>query len=194
MEAPQRISARQRKAKTPITRICQADIFQEVEIIENVSVKGDKLLVSKLAFPFVICLNQECDLEQDFSLRESGSDKARMLHCLVAPVFLFESFLAGENWGSTIFAQSPGMNRKGARNIIQNETPRYHYIKFPDTKLPELIIDFKHFFTVNFDYLYSIIDQRLCSMDDLFREQISHRFSFYLSRIGLPLHKDGEQL
>jgi hypothetical protein len=109
-----------------------------------------------------------------------------MLHCLVAPVFLFESFLAGDHWGNDIFDPSNGMNRKGARHIIQNQTPRYHYLKFPDAHLPELIIDFKHFFTVNVDYLYSILDQRLCSMDDLFREQISHRFSFYLSRIGLP--------
>lgn len=189
METPQKISAKQRLAQKPINRICQSDIFQDVEVIENVSVQGGKILITKLTFPFAICLNQECDLEQDFKLREDKSDKPRILHCLVAPVFLFEHFLSGNHWDK-IFAPSPGSKRKDTliRKIMDNEIPRYHYLKFPDIHFPELLVDFKHFFTVNFDYLYSILDKRLCSMDDLFREQISHRFSFYLSRIGLPEH------
>jgi hypothetical protein len=188
LEIPQKISARKRKETTPSSRICQADIFQDIEVIENVSVKSNKLFVYNLSFPFIICLNQECDLEQDYRLREEGSNKARMLHCLVAPVFLTESFFSGDHWSSDIFAQSDGIGRRAHKRYRDNEVPRYHNLKFPDPELPELIIDFKHFFTVNTDYLYSKVNQRMCSMDDLFREQISQRFSFYLSRIGLPEH------
>ena len=191
MATPQKISARQRRSEIQNDRICQADIFQDIEIIENISVDGDKISIQKLSFPFAICLNQECDLEQDFNSRVQKSTKPRILHCAVAPVFLFESYLAGSHWGE-IFDHSSGQRRKdtNVQKIINNENPRYHYLKFPEQTIPEMIIDFKHFFSVNTDYLYSVINNRYCCMDDLFREQISHRFSYYISRIGLPLHKE----
>ena len=71
---------------------------------------------------------------------------------------------------------------------MDNEIPRYHYLKFPDLDMPELIIDFKHFFTINKNVLYKQIKKRLCSLDDLFKEKINQRFSYYVSRIGLPEH------
>ena len=74
------------------------------------------------------------------------------------------------------------------RKIIDNEIPRYHYLKFPDSDMPELLIDFKHFFTINRNVLYNQLSNRLCSLDDLFREKINQRFSYYISRIGLPEH------
>ena len=34
--------------------------------------------------------------------------------------------------------------------LYTNEIPRFHYVKFPiDSEIPESIIDFKHYFTVN---------------------------------------------
>ena len=74
------------------------------------------------------------------------------------------------------------------RKVMDNEIPRFHYLKFPDNDIPELIIDFKHFFTVSRSVIYSQIYKRLCSLDDLFREKINQRFSYFISRIGLPEH------
>ena len=54
--------------------------------------------------------------------------------------------------------------------------------------MPELIIDFKHFFTINRNKLYDQLDKRLCSLDTLFKEKVNQRFSNYVSRIGLPEH------
>ena len=73
-------------------------------------------------------------------------------------------------------------------NIIQNEDKRYHYLNF-DKNVPitECVIDFKHYFTVNINYLDSVYkEQYICSIDSLYRELISQRFSNFLSRIGLP--------
>lgn len=70
---------------------------------------------------------------------------------------------------------------------MDNQNPRYHYLKFKEDDKPELIVDFKHFFTVNRDFLYKQLNKRLYSLDDLFRENLSLRFCNYVSRIGLPV-------
>ena len=75
---------------------------------------------------------------------------------------------------------------------MDNDTSRYHYLKFADNdkldgkQMPELIIDFKHYYTINKNVVYENIDKRLCPIDNLFREKISQRFSYFVSRVGLP--------
>ena len=179
-----KISARVPK-KAP-ERISQGDIFSNIEIIENLEVKGNKLIVNKIGFPFVVCLNQECDLQSDYI--ETKNRDRKLLHLAIAPAFNFEQFLSGSHWGD-IFDQGQGGKRKDTaiKAIMDNQTPRYHYLKFPEEDKPELIVDFKHFFTVNRDFLYKQLDKRLFSLDDLFRESLSQRFCNYVSRIGLPV-------
>jgi hypothetical protein len=168
-----------------LQRICQGDIFTNIEIIENINVIGSKIVLDKVIFPYIVCLNQECDLEQDFN--SVPTKDTRLLHLAIAPAFNFEDFLSGSHWGG-IFTVGSSCKRSDTKTkiIIDNEIPRYHYLKFPDTDMPELIVDFKHFFTINREFLYTKMENRLCSLDDLFREKISQRFSNFLSRIGLP--------
>lgn len=183
----EKISAK--KSKENLGRISQGDIFQDIEILEDVYVEKSIITVKKISFPYVVCLNQECDLETDFRNQNSLPDvsDSSLLHIAIAPAFLFEQYLDGTHWGG-IFSNNRPQKRKDTiiKKIMDNEIPRYHYLKFPDLDMPELIIDFKHFFTMNRSVFYSQIDRRLCSLDDLFREKINQRFSFYISRIGLP--------
>jgi hypothetical protein len=182
-----KISAR--KAKVNPSRVSQGDIFQDIEILESFTVEKSKILVDKIIFPFVVCLNQECDLEADHTNKESMLCDNNLLHIAIAPAFIFEQYLNGTHWGA-IFTTNDPQKRKSTtiKKIMDNEIPRYHYLKFPDFEMPELIIDFKHFFTINRNMLYSQIGNRLCSLDNLFKEKISQRFSYYISRIGLPEH------
>lgn len=179
-----KISARVPK-KTP-ERISQGDIFSNIEIIENIEVKESKLIINKISFPYVVCLNQECDLENDFF--ETQNRDRKLLHLAIAPAFNFEQFLSGTHWGG-IYSQNQGYKRKdtAAKAIMDNQNPRYHYLKFKEDDKPELIVDFKHFFTVNRDFLYKQLNKRLYSLDELFRENLSLRFCNYVSRIGLPV-------
>lgn len=179
-----KISAKKKSVVQP--RICQGDIFKNISVIENISVYGSKLQRDEINFPYVICLNQECDLVNDFNGKERNKDSS-LLHLAIAPAFLFDNFLSGSHWGEIFVGGTTG-KRKDTKisAIMDNEIPRYHYLKFPDADMPELIIDFKHFFTINRDVFYSKIDNRLCSLSDLFREKVSQRFSYFLSRIGLP--------
>jgi len=49
------------------------------------------------------------------------------------------------------------------------------------------VIDFKHYFSVNVCYLMGIKKEKfICKIYELYREDISHRFASFLSRIGLP--------
>lgn len=187
-----KISAR--KSLKTSERICQGDIFQDIEVIENMRLERSKIITQKIEFPFVVCLNQECDLESDYKGRSENLCDKNLLHVAIAPAFIFEQYLNGSQWGG-IFSGNLSCNRKDTKVkcIVANEVPRYHYLNFPELDMPELIIDFKHFFTVNRDSLYDQIDKRLCSLDDLFKEKINQRFSYYISRIGLPEHEQSEE-
>lgn len=167
----------------------QGDIFQDIEVIECININKSQVKIDRIIFPFVVCLNQECDLENDYNHRQNDLEKdGCLLHLAIAPAFIFDQYLTGTHWGG-IFVANKGQKRTDTiiNKIIDNEIPRYHYLKFSDSDMPELIIDFKHFFTINRFCLYEQFDKRICSIDDLFRENISQRFSNYIARIGLPL-------
>lgn len=172
--------------KTINSQIHQGDIFVNIRVIENIKEENKELIQENITFPLIICLNQECDLTQNYD----NPLKYQLLHLLIAPVFFFDSFLEGNHWGS-ILKQEARQKEKDTKVklIMKNEIPRFHYLEFPAaTSLPRLIIDFKHFFTINRDYLYGKVEtNRLCSLDNLFKEKISQRFASFISRIGLPV-------
>lgn len=176
------------KISPPDNQICQCDIFKDIQIIEDIQVADTQLHQKSIIFPYVICLNQECDLLTDSRNRLNvGTDiikDSALLHLAVAPVFVFELFKEGKHWGNIFNAQPLG--KKNLEKIEQNEISRYHYLKFAENAFPDMIIDFKHFFSINRNFLYKNISKRVYSFAPLYKEKISQRFSFYISRIGLP--------
>ena len=193
------ISAKKVSPKDLLPRITQGDIFKDVEIIESIEDNGNSLRIKKVTFPLVICLNQDCDLLSDWRDREREKNgepdvnkDCRLLHIIVAPLFNYELFKTGNHWNG-IFLQDKAYNSKLKSKFENNEIPRYHYLNFPaKDKEMEMIIDFKHFFTINTEQLYDKIGSRICSIDILFRERICQRFANFISRIGLPDPPDVE--
>lgn len=172
--------------------IHQGDIFKDIDIIENVVVSDNKVIVKKIHFPFVIILNQECDLTRDYEnfCHQVQSNNKSLIHIIVAPILNFESFLSGQQWGK-IFSSSEKIKRSATicKQIIDLESNRYHYLNFEgENDLPEFLIDFKHFFTINRNVIYKYLEDghRLCSIEDMFKDKINQRFASYISRIGLP--------
>ncbi len=171
-------------------RICQGDIFHDLEIVENVEETSAGARVHYLKFPLLICLNQDCDLSSDDIDKQSfnSNKNCRLLHLIVAPVFVFDSFKTGVHWGD-IFDVGEGFNptKTNGKKLMNNEDPRYHFLHFDESELyPDLVIDFKHFFTISTQYMYAHKDKRVCSLCELYREKVSQRFANYISRIGLP--------
>ncbi len=175
-------------------RIVQGDILSDVEYIESVSVNDGILEVKKIVFPLVLVLTQDCDLTWDYENRinETPSNQDKFLFsAIVVPLYNYEHFIFGKHLSDlhqTMVQISSNPNKTDNKNLKQNETPRYHYLEFPE-KIPIVasVIDFKHYFTVNIVNLTEHKKEHyVCTLGKLFRERVSQRFSNYLSRIGLP--------
>lgn len=176
--------------------IKQCDIFRDVEFLEYVKEEDAVIEVSKIVFPTAIVLTQACDLQQDFSARErinetgTGNQDKFLISAIVAPMYNFEDFRMGNHLEQLGFKMEDkgGRTKSVCGGIIKNENKRYHYLKFSDdVELVESVIDFKHYFTVTMNYLSNIYsDQYVCSVEPLYRELITQRFSNFLARIGLP--------
>lgn len=176
-----------------IDRIVQGDILSDVDLIEYVDIKNGQIKVSMIRFPLVIVLTQDCDLTWDYSSRssEKGNDDKLLFSVIVAPMYNYEHFINGEHLsdlGQTMQTISSKKEKTDNKFLRHNETPRYHYLEFDDTiPLVNSVIDFKHYFTVNVERLQEHKKSHyVCTVSELFREQISQRFANYLSRIGLP--------
>ncbi|WP_232514238.1 hypothetical protein [Burkholderia oklahomensis] len=171
-------------------RICQGDIFREVECIERIAEKNGVIEVHKILFPLIIVLTQDCDLEQDANNRKKDTQNTALLSVLVAPLYNAEHVFQGEHLSDLGLKMAQiTKGRTPGIDLMRNEKPRYHYVDFPDdVPLVPSIADFKHYFSVHVSYLESIRKTNfVCRLSDLFREDVSQRFSAYLGRIGLPL-------
>jgi hypothetical protein len=181
--------------KEQVERVCQGDIFSNVELIEYADINKDGIVeISKISFPYVVVLTQDCDLEQDFNSRlktERANEDKHILSVIVAPLYNIEHVYGGEHLSElnfrmqTISSKPSKSDNKFLRN---NQNPRYHFFEFPDDiQLVNSVADFKHYFTVNNNYLKSQKPANYVGkIAELYREQVSQRFASYLSRIGLP--------
>jgi hypothetical protein len=174
-----------------IDRIYQGDILRDVEFLESYAISENEINITKILFPLVIVLTQDCDLQQDATFRRSqrSTQDKYLISVLVAPMYNAEHFFKGEHLIDLgMNMQQINRNKTPGENIINNETPRYHFLSFPeDVPLPATIIDFKHYFSVNLSYLNSIKAKNcVCQVSELYREEVSQRFANFLSRIGLP--------
>ena len=177
-------------------RISQGDIYRDVEFIESVTEKDGVVEIRKITFPYVAVLTQDCDLAQDFSFRfeDLRSEDKLLLSVLVAPLYNEDHFFLGEHLSEInrkmqeIKKKKKGDLTTAAKNILDNNNPRYHYLKFSENvPIVPSIIDFKHYFSLNVEYLLDIRDTNfVCKISELYREDLSHRFAGFLSRIGLP--------
>lgn len=179
-------------SNTDPERICQGDIFRNIPFFEDFSVKEGMISVSLVEFPYVLVLTQDCDLLQEHNNlkknQESRLFDKKIISTLVAPLYNAEHFWAGEHVSELGYkARKINVNKTEGDKIKGNNDPRYHYLSFPtDVQLVDMIIDFKHYFSIPSSYLKDNIANRVCTIAELFREDISHRFAFFLSRIGLP--------
>lgn len=182
------------KIETQLTpRVSQGDIIKNVYCIENFQSDGKQFSISQIIFPLAIVLTQDCDLEQDHRFRnqndENRSQDKYLLSVLLAPIYNVEHIYTGEHMSSLGMVMTTiQKNRTPGTNLKNNETPRYHYLEFPaDTHIAPSVIDFKQYFSMSVVELTEHKKSNfLCKLGDLYREDVSQRYSSYLSRIGLP--------
>jgi hypothetical protein len=175
------------------SRIQQGDILRNVEYLESITEKAGNIEITKINFPLVIVLTQDCDLALDYKYRFKKKDGANhdkfLFSVLVAPLYNADHFFSGTHLELLNQNMQPITKKKSPGEfILKNDNPRYHFIEFPNNiPIVPSVIDFKHYFSVNVNYLKNKkkVDF-VCKVSELYREQITLRFSNFLSRIGLP--------
>ncbi len=176
-------------------RICQGDILRdfEFEVIEKSTDQSRSY--KRILLQYGVIVSQDCDLkygQQPSKPTASGS----ILHhqylptLLLLPAFPSDFVKSGQHLKDLFsIEQSPISKSKGDwETLLQQKDERYHYIApNADFQVPSLIVDFKLYFGVYKDYVLSKYKQcYLVTINELYRELLSQRFSNYLSRIGLP--------
>jgi hypothetical protein len=115
-------------------RIAQGDVFRDVECIEYVAERRGIIEVSKVVFPLVVVLTQDCDLEQDAryrnpKMKRPPTDDKRLLSVLVVPLYNAEHVILGTHLDKLHMTMTTISKKSSEFNFIKNnERPRYHYI------------------------------------------------------------------
>lgn len=179
-------------------RVAQGDIIKKLDITISSKLSETNEFSLAPSFSFGVILSQECDLEQHYKLLEKNIANEVENHTfdkivetiLICPAFPIEQFLAGTHIaGKPMFDfDGPKGQRKAYDKLKLNDVySRFHYLPEYDDKLPELVIDFKRFYTIPIEVVEHSYKQILVAgIKELYRERLSQRFSNYLSRIGLP--------
>ena len=180
------------------SRVCQGDIFRDWKYDYQIYLNEDnRLTIDKIDLPYIIVLSQDCDLKEDVDNRQAfkkiSNDNSEQEHdkylqsILICPAYLAEQFRQGKHLAN-LNLRMQYMNKERWNSIKTKQKPRYHYLEGDiDLQVPNLVIDFKHYFTIPRDQLYNATeDHYLATVNELFRESLSQRFAYYLSRIGLP--------
>jgi hypothetical protein len=169
-------------------RPCQGDILRDFTFF-TIYINGD---VKRVSFPYIVILSQDCDLEQGLKKINSKSellqDNQYLPNILFSPAFPLDSIRQGTHLTELFNIEQERINSESVRRIKTNKDERYHYLdRYLEYQVPELVIDFKAYYAVSKDYfLDSYKDFYIATINELFREFLSQRFSNFLSRIGLP--------
>lgn len=150
-------------------------------------------------------MSQDCDLDGVHSLyskiqMSDNLENTKVINgnkflpsIIIAPAFLAEDINTDDYLSDLGFKMdNKGSTKKSLWKSIENNTnPRYHFIKDDvNEQLPNLVIDFKIFYTLPYDYIYLNFNYYYCSLNELVCENLSQRFFNYHSRIGLPIFKE----
>lgn len=169
------------------TRLCQGDIITDVTV-SFATIDGE---LDQTPHEFMVVLAQDCDLQQDYDARlavtnGSTSNDKFIENVLVCPAFVSDKLKAGTHLNN-LSLQMQYQNTGLWKPITNNNNPRYHHLNASlEVGLPDLAIDFKRYHAIQRDFMYSLLDKRVIRLDELHSTALTHRFSYYLSRVALP--------
>lgn len=181
----------------------QGELLQKIKDIVDVVVGDNYVDVKSNNYPYVFIMSQNCDIVQTFTMNLPAHQR---LHKIIAcPAYPFEQFnkkihtLCMETNVSIIddYDSTKKHGKYLTKYIKDKLDPRYHYIESVKLKLLpfDVVIDFKHFFTLGYENLYNQLNDKTSKgvLPDLVKEDLTLRFSQYVSRIGLPENEYGLQ-
>ena len=165
--------------------------FDLDELTEDISSESS-IKVRVMRHPRTIVLNPDCDLEWDYKAREGDANPdTKIISYVLLCDLEDESALRPERGSSPLNRIIKSDHRNTVRG---NRDERYHYLPASRTSsgslLQEFYIDFKRLFAVRTDYLISLTEvkqiERMGILKPPWVQHLSHRFTFFLGRVGLP--------
>jgi len=144
-------------------------------------------VVDHVEHPLVIVLSQDCDLVQDYELRQNADRSLENI--------LFCDIHEAEPL-RTKLQERVKLGSSDWKRILQNQNERFQFLQqvAPQSDLqaeglPKLAIDFKMYFTLPTDEVYERLrleTKRRCRLNTPYVDHLSHRFFAFQSRVGLP--------
>jgi hypothetical protein len=172
--------------------VSQGDIFKNVKYIYEYTETEDHVDIVEITFPYIIILSQACDLRGMHEVRnKNGKSTKQMISVLSAPLFDKSKVQDGSYLSEIIDKEitiEKGFTSKEKKIIESDFHYRYHFLNFEENfnGVPDAVIDFKQYFTLNIDSLYKNIENRICTLEPIFKEQVTLKFSTFLNRVAIP--------
>ncbi|MFW9942555.1 MAG: hypothetical protein ACFFFT_16065 [Candidatus Thorarchaeota archaeon] len=177
--------------KHSFDRICQGDVFRDISF--NIVIENNQIL--EIHLPYIVVVSQDCDLkfgvkkEAWYDQEEAFQDNQFLPNVLFLPAFNTESAREGRHLEKIFKIKQDRFDSNKWKLIKQNQNIRYHYLpSYLNFQIPDLIIDFKNYYSLPTSLFFKQFDNcYLATVNELFREELSQRFSNYLNRIGTPV-------
>jgi hypothetical protein len=161
-----------------------SDVAQRRQSLQSLREADPEL--ETIVHPYCIVVSQDCDLEQDFQIRQAGG----------TPTPALPNVLLCEVSSATDLKGAVPAGRDIWKRIIQNKDERYQFLQAVDPAqdaaeqgLPDLGIDFRRYFTVPSDELHEQLTlgaRRRCRLISPYKEHFMSRFTHFMARVGLP--------
>ncbi len=177
--------------------ICQGDIFKNVRFNYINGENEDTISVLEFEFPYAVIISQACDviaMEQMY-VTKTGKITKFMPSILLCPIYDKAMAKNGMHVKDimeelSIKIDEESIYKSDDYKVAERDWHyRFHALTVSVGKenvLQNAIIDFKHYFTLPINYLVMQKTDRILHLDDIFAEQLTLKFSTYLSRVAIP--------
>ncbi len=180
--------------------ICQGDVFKNVRYAYIDSEDNDTVQVVEFVFPMAIIISQACDVNSmgEIIAEQGGKSTKFMPSILMCPIYDVDVAKKTEHLKQAFEElEIKKLDSKDDFLLYKDDIKvagkdwhyRFHDLTVEIEKkivLEKAVVDFKHYFTVPASYLMRNRENRLFHLEDLFAEQITLKFSTYLSRVAIP--------
>ncbi len=168
------------------SRICQGDIVKDFKFT-TVTTESN---VMENGFPYVVVFSQDCDLANNKDKEDNGKiiNNQFLVNILFLPAFPAKILREGKHLEDFCERLQDRLNTQRWKTIKTNNNSRYHFLNgYSNFQIPDLVIDFKLYFTSSVDNFINMHNTNyLSTVNELFRERMVQRFCDYFNRIALP--------
>ena len=150
-------------------------------------------IVKEFKYQFLVVISHDCDLDQYDNIVQGKYQNAFLPHILLLPAFSENYYRDGIVYKDMYNVEQEPKPKKLLDKIKDNKEDRYFSLR--ECKSLGIdntyIIDFKSYITIPYTSIVEQYKQTYkATINSIFRENLSRKFTTYLSRIALPEIED----